>query len=567
LRLRRFLLLLPIAALAACATTPSPPPPDPLTPIIAEPLQRLALVPLSTTPLSRDPFGGAGVELEPLPLPAGNLWERIVRGYRVPDVQGPLVDKWQDWYAQRPDYVARMVERSRRYLYHIVNEIEMRGMPVDLALLPMVESAFNPHALSGARAAGIWQFMPATGTTFGLKQNWWFDSRRDVLAATNSALDYLQKLEAEFGDWQLALAAYNWGEGNVRKAIARNQARGLPTDFASLTGVPDETRNYIPKLQAVKNLIADPGAWNLSLGDLPDAPYFAVVKTTREMDVKRAAELAELTQDEFLSLNPQHNRPVIAGADEYALLLPIDNAEIFAAKLQLIDQPLVSWQAYRTRPGDTLASIATKFNLSLDTLRTINGIGPRAQVPTGHTLLVPSQTPVNGGGEALNQAVFTTVPAGRTFYYTVRRGETLGAIAHRLGVSTADLKRWNHLSQERNLRAGQQLRVTSDAAPVRSVRRAGKPGHASRHRPGARNAPAPRTAAEQPANGAARKRAQRAAAGRAAHGMATSGKATPRKAAGHEATNGKATRIKDRSGGRRHGRGDAVAGGSDPAGG
>ena len=392
-----------------------------------------------------------------------------------------------------------MVDRSRRYLYHIVTEVELRGMPLDLALLPMVESAFNPHALSVSAASGIWQFMPATGTTFGLKQNWWFDSRRDVLAATTSALDYLQKLEAEFGDWRLALAAYNWGEGNVRKAIARNQAKGLPTDYASLT-MPDETRNYVPKLQALKNIIADPGQYNLSLADVPDAPYFAVVKTAREMDVKRAAELAELPLDEFLSLNPQHNRPVIAGADEYTLLLPIDNAEIFAAKLQLINQPLVSWQAYRMKPGDTMPQIAQKFGMSLDTLRTINGIGPRAQVPTGHVLLVPSQSPTIDGAASLQQAVFTTVPSGRTFYYTVRRGDTVATVAAKHNVSAQDVRRWNGLVQDRGLHVGQQLRVTSDQPPVRAAHRAGRPRTRAEALP-AHHGAAPRSVSKRESSG------------------------------------------------------------------
>src|SRR4029077_19275671 len=184
-----------------------------------------------------------------------------------------------------PDYVARMVERSRRYLYHIVSEVEGRKMPTEIALLPMVESAFNPNAASVARAAGMWQFMPATGTHFGLKQNWWFDSRRDVLAATTSALDYLQKLHDEFDDWQLSLAAYNWGEGNVRRAVARNRARGLPTDFGSLQNLPVETRNYVPKLQAVKNIIVAPQKYGLEMAEVPNTPYFAVVQTTMRMYV------------------------------------------------------------------------------------------------------------------------------------------------------------------------------------------------------------------------------------------------------------------------------------------
>jgi len=403
-------------------------------------------------------------ELEPLPEPAGDLWDRIVRGYAIPDLDGPLVEKWERFYADRPDYVARMIERSRRYLYHIVSEVEGRKMPLEIALLPMVESAFNPNAMSVARAAGMWQFMPSTGTHFGLKQNWWYDSRRDVLAATTSALDYLQRLYDEFGDWQLALAGYNWGEGTVRRAVPRNKSKGLPTDYASLTGVPAETQNYVPKLQAVKNIVADPQKYGLALGDLPDAPFFTVVKTTLKMDVKRAAELAELPLEEFLALNPQHNRPVIAGADEYAILLPIDNAETFAAKLELIDQPLVSWQAYRLKAGETLPQVASRYGMSVETLLAVNGIGARARVPPGHTLLVPSQ-PSSASSESLSHAVFTSVPAGRTLYYTVRRGDTLVAIAARYGVQAQDVRHWNNLTQNK-VDAGQRLRILSDASPA-----------------------------------------------------------------------------------------------------
>ena len=415
-----------------------------------------------------NPFEGAAADLEPLPPATGDLWDRIVKGYSIPDIEGPLVEKWEQWYADRPDYVARMVERSRRYLYHIVTEVEARGMPVEVALLPMIESAFNPNALSVSRASGIWQFIPSTGKMYGLEQTWWFDSRRDVVAATSSALDYLQTLNAEFNDWQLSLAAYNWGEGNVRRAVARNKSKGLPVDFMSLTNMADETRNYVPKLQAVKNIIANPHKYGLVLADVPNAPYFAVVRTTVRMDVKRAAELAELPLDEFLALNPQHNRPVISGADDYAILLPIDKAEVFAAKLNLVDQPLVSWQAHRMKAGETLAQIALRYGMSVETLRSVNGIGPRQTVPTGYALLVPMQRPSAEAAESLVNAVFTTVPAGRTFYHTVSRGDTLYSIAARYGVTAADVKRWNRLSSE-SVKTGQRLRVTSDVSPVKTA--------------------------------------------------------------------------------------------------
>ncbi len=425
-----------------------------------------------------DPFNGEAADLEPLPPATGDLWDRIVKGYAIPDLEGPLVEKWEQWYADRPDYVARMVERSRRYLYHIVSEVEARGMPLEVALLPIIESAFNPTAMSGARAAGIWQFMPATGTHYGLKQTWWFDSRRDVVAATNSALDYLQTLNSEFNDWQLSLAAYNWGEGNVRRAIARNRAKGLPADFEHLSNMAVETRNYVPKLQAVKNIVADPAKYGLVMADVPNAPYFTVVRTTVRMDVKRAAELAELGQEEFLALNPQHNRPVISGADDYAILLPIDKAEVFAAKLNLVDQPLVSWQAHRMKPGETLPQVAIRYGLSIETLRSVNGIGPRQTVPTGYALLVPMQRPTAEAAESLANAVFTTVTAGRTFFHTVHRGETLHAIAAKYGVTTQDVRRWNRLAND-GVRMGQRLRVTSDVPPIKTAVKGKRSVHAA----------------------------------------------------------------------------------------
>jgi membrane-bound lytic murein transglycosylase D len=230
----------------------------------------------------------------------------------------------------------------------------------------------------------------------------------------------------------------------------------------------------VPKLQAVKNIVANPQKYGLVLADVPNAPYFTVVRTAVRMDVKRAAELAELPIDEFLALNPQHNRPVISGADDYAILLPIDKAEVFAAKLDLVDQPLVSWQAHRMKPGETLPQVAIRYGLSIETLRSVNGIGPRQTVPTGYALLVPMQRPTAEAAESLANAVFTTVPAGRTFFHTVHRGDTLYAIAARYGVTAQDVKRWNRLASD-SVRSGQRLRVTSDVSPVKS---AGKGRHA-----------------------------------------------------------------------------------------
>jgi membrane-bound lytic murein transglycosylase D len=468
LRLPNHLTLAVAVLLTACATpAPAPVEPAPPPPVVAV-APEIPPAPIAEPPPpAKEPElfpSAAGADLEPLPPPVGDLWDRIIAGYAIPDLDGPLVDKWEQWYAARPEYVARMVERSRRYLYHIVTEVTARRLPTEIALLPMIESAYNPVAMSTSRASGIWQFIPSTGKHYGLTQDFWVDSRRDVLAATDKALTYLVKLHDDFDDWQLALAAYNWGEGNVGRAIARNKANGLGTDYESLA-MPAETRNYLPKLQAVKNIVRDPEKYGLALADIPDAPFFTVVKTTRKMDTKRAAELAELSLEEFLALNPQHNRPVIAGADQQSILLPIDNAEIFAAKLQLTDQPLVSWQAYRLKPNESLPQVATKYAMSVETLRAVNGIGSRSRVPVGHTLLVPSQRPSNEAALTLTQAVFTTVPAGRTFYYTAKRGDTLQSVAVRYGVTAQELKSWNGISRDM-LASGQKLRVTSDVVPV-----------------------------------------------------------------------------------------------------
>ena len=440
--------------------------------IAAEPMP---VVPETPPEASADDASDAAVELRP---EYSDLWAHIRKGFVLADVDGPLVKAAEDWYAARPDYVGRMVERSRRYLYYIVAEVEKRGMPLEIALLPMIESAYNPMALSRSRASGIWQFIPSTGKRYGMKQNWWFDERRDVVAATEGALDYLQSLYADFGDWYLALAAYNWGEGAVHRAIAANQKRGKPTDYFSLK-MPAETRSYVPKLQAMKNIVNDPERFDLALADIPDAPYFTVVRTNRPMDVKAAADLAEMPLDEFLSLNPQHNRPVIAGADEATLLLPYDKAELFAAKLELTDQPMVTWQAYKLKTNETLAQVAARFGLPLETLRAVNGIGPRARVPPGHPLLVPTQAPSDATIATLQNTVFTSVASGRTIYHRVRKGETLASIAARYDVSTQDIRSWN-AGLGAKLVPGQRLRVVSEVRPTKSKKSKRAPAHASK---------------------------------------------------------------------------------------
>jgi membrane-bound lytic murein transglycosylase D len=318
-----------------------------------------------------------------------DLWQRVRRGYALPELDNDLVRKWEQWYAARPDYVERITGRGGRYLFHVLEEIDKRGMPTDLALLPFIESAFNPQSLSVARAAGLWQFMPATGRDFELTQNVFRDDRRAVLASTRAALDYLQRLKDLFGgDWQLALAAYNWGQGNVTRAVNRAVATGQPGTYDAIR-MPDETRNYLPKLQAVKNIVARPEAFGLALPPLENHPYFLTVAIERDIDVDLAARLSGLSLDDFHALNPQMNKPVILAAGTPHVLLPYDNANRFVREVLVHKGPLASWTAWVLPKSVKPAEAARQAGVSEKLLRDVNHIPPKMIVKAGSTLLVP----------------------------------------------------------------------------------------------------------------------------------------------------------------------------------
>ena len=323
-----------------------------------------------------------------LTAPTDNLWVRLRNGFAMTNLNDDLTLHYQQWYQNRPDALRRMVERSRPYLHHIVEELEARGMPTELALLPMVESSFNPMAYSRAHASGLWQFIPATGKRFNLEQNWWHDQRRDIVASTNAALDYLQTIYEMHGDWHLALASYNWGEGAVKRAIERNQAKGLPTDYASLN-MPGETRNYVPKLQALKNIFNNAGLMNqLGLPSIINRPYFATVETPRPMDVKTAARLANMSVEEFQALNPAHNRPVMKA--ETPVVVPAEKVSTFRDNLENNEAPLTEWQAYTLKSGEKLEQIAPRFGITLPELLRANGLQGRIKLAAGATVLVPA---------------------------------------------------------------------------------------------------------------------------------------------------------------------------------
>lgn len=398
-----------------------------------------------------------------------NLWARIRNGFAMRGVDSKLVSKHERWYANHPDYVERMTDRARRYLFYITEEVERRGMPSEIALLPMVESAFNPGAYSVSRASGIWQFIPSTGKKFGMQQNWWYDGRRDVINATNGALDYLQKLHDQFGEWDLALAAYNCGEGAVHRAQEHNRRRGLPVNYASLK-LLKETRNYVPKLMAIKNIIADPARFELALPEILNEPYFAAVATTKHIDVKLAAQLADISEEEFTALNPAHTRPVILQDNTDLILLPISKMETFQANMENYGKPLVSWQSYQPKKGERLDELAPRFGLSVENLKSVNGLPSSGNISTGQTLLVP----ITGEEMANEFEAFNMHLAddhGRATQHRVRRGETLSGIARRYHVSVSRLRQWN--GPLKIIRVGQVIAV-AESASRRSANRAKK---------------------------------------------------------------------------------------------
>ncbi|HOF52401.1 MAG TPA: transglycosylase SLT domain-containing protein, partial [Rhodoferax sp.] len=395
--------------------------------------------------------------------PPVDLWDRIRRGYAMPDLDTDLVRDREQWYATRPDYIFRMTERSKKYLFHIVEELELRGMPTELALLPFIESAFNPQAVSGAKAAGMWQFMPATGKYFELKQNAFRDDRRDVLASTRAALDYLQKLYGMFGDWHLALAAYNWGEGSVGRAIAKNQRAGTGTAYTDLN-MPMETRFYVPKLQAVKNIVTNPAAFNSKLPLIENHPYFQTVTIRRDIDVALVACLAEVPLDDFKALNPSVNRPVILAAGTPQILLPWDNAEVFQGNLESYSGGrLASWTVWVAPSTLRPADAARRVGMTESDLRAVNNIPPRVVIRAGSTLLVPRSVHVahDVTEKVADNGQVTLAPEVVLKRSTVRagKGESVATIARKYRVSTDTVAQWNKVSASATFKAGQQVVV------------------------------------------------------------------------------------------------------------
>ena len=430
-----------------------------------------------------------------------SLWDRMRGNWAMSDLDGDRVGRWEQFYARQPEYVQRMVSRGSRYLFHIVEEVERRGLPSELALLPFIESAFNPQAMSHARASGMWQFMPATGKDFELRQNVFRDDRRDVLASTRAALDYLQRLHGLFGDWHLALAAYNWGQGNVSRAIARNRSAGMPTDYLSLR-MPDETRDYVPKLQAVKNIVVDAARLGLVLPEVENHPFFLSVPIERDIDVTVAARLAGMSVEDFKDLNPQMNQPVILAAGVPQVLLPYDNANRFVRELTRMQGPLATWTAWVAPRTLQPAEAARLVGMSEAHLREVNRIPARMLVKTGSTLLVPRGAgSTNDVAEHLaDHATMMLTPEARPMrrfsFKAGKGGLTVAAVAKRYRVSEAQVARWNGLALNGRFKAGQPVVVMLEprVAAAKANPPAGRAGKAPTT-PKKATAPAARTRA------------------------------------------------------------------------
>ena len=399
-----------------------------------------------------------------------DLFDRMRAGFALDEVQEPSIDQQLAWFEHNPDYLERVFQRGQRYLYHVVTEVEARGMPLEFALLPVVESAYEPFAYSSSRAAGMWQFIPGTGVRFGLKQNWWYDGRRDVIESTRASLDYLQALHDQFdGDWLLAIAAYNVGENSVQRELDYNRAHGKPTDFWHLK-LPAETRAYVPKLLALKRLMAEPERYGLEFAVIPNEPYFAVIDTGSQIDLKIAAQLAGTAYDELVALNPGYNRWATDPDGPHRMLVPIDNADGFEAGLRtLTAEDRVRYAIHEVTRHETLATIAKQYGISAAVITKVNDV-KGGKVAVGDTLKIPEisgQLP----DKVLLAASRVDRPQAdrkqRQIVYRVRAGDTLSSVARRHGMPVSTLAHLNNMGTTDALVKGQRLVIKASSRRYR----------------------------------------------------------------------------------------------------
>lgn len=407
---------------------------------------------------------------QPAVEPVTDVWQRIREGFQLSDHQQlhPETEQRLQWFISHPDYVNRVVERARPYLYYIVEQIEARDMPLEIALLPVVESGFKPYAYSHGRASGLWQFIPGTGKLYGLKQDWWYDGRRDVIQSTRAALDYLEKLHNDFGDWQLALAAYNCGEGTVGRAIKRNQALGKKTDFWSLK-LPKETSAYVPKLMAVSHMVKYSEQYDISLSPIDNQPYLAIVDVNSQIDLSLAAKLADISSDDMYMLNPGFNRWATAPDGPHQLVVPLEKSAQF--KQALADLPKsqrVQWARHKIKSGESLGVIARHYKTSIGVIKEANNLHGNT-IRAGQHLLIPVASGKQQDyalTESQRMAALTSAPkkTDKKTVHTVSNGDTWWDIARKHGINVNTLAKWNGKAPGDILRPGQQLVIWTQQA-------------------------------------------------------------------------------------------------------
>jgi membrane-bound lytic murein transglycosylase D len=471
----RFWTVFAAAALAGCAAPP--PAPEPAAPAAPTeqappqpvPAEREIVAVEVTVRIAADALPEAP-EMPPAP---GDLVARLSAALELQAPDRPRIERQRDWFVKHPAYMERVFRRSGRYLYYILEELDRRGMPADLALLPIVESAYDPFAYSHGRAAGLWQMIPGTARRFGVRQNWWYDGRRDVLDSTRAALDYLQFLHDEFdGDWQLAVAAYNSGEGNVRRAIRRNRKAGKPTDFWHLR-LPAETSAYVPKLLALVDIVSEPSDFGLQLPVIEDRPYFDVVPLDGQMDLALLAELAGIGMDELYALNPGFNRWATDPDGPHRAVVPRREAPVLAeAVVDLPTSQRMRWVRYRIRSGDSLIAVAKRHDTTPQVLREVNEISGNT-IRAGDYLMIPTASrSLQAYTQSADLRLSRTQNKARgstRVSHTVRGGDTLWGIARKYGVSTRSLAKWNGMAPGDTLSVGRALVVWTDPGRQRAA--------------------------------------------------------------------------------------------------